>query len=299
MNLFTNCLIYIMSMSIYERVVLKLAKHWVAGSTLDEAISYAINANSLNINAIINYLGEHVTDREEVKINVNEYIRLVDAIHDNSIRASISLKLTQIGLDMSNEECLSNVKRIVEHAYRYNIFTWIDMEAFKYYEDTVSIYLNMLKLYKGYIGLAYQAYIRDSSLDIMRILEAKGVIRLVKGAYREDKSIVYRSKRQVDNNFRRLMRILFKHANRFAIATHDKSIIDEAIELSSMYDKDKDRVEFQMLKGIRDDLKVELVKQGYRVAEYIPYGSNVSSYAMRRLKERPTNLLLLARSLLT
>ncbi len=285
-------------MRIYEYVVLKLAKHWVAGSTLDEAISYAINANSLNINAIINYLGEHVTDRKEVEANVNEYIRLVDAIHDNNIRASISLKLTQIGLDMNYDECLSNVKRIIEHAYRYNIFTWIDMEEFKYYEDTVSIYLNILKLYKGSVGLAYQAYIRDSSLDIMRIVEAKGVMRLVKGAYREEENIVYRSKRQVDNNFRRLMRILFKHADRFAIATHDKSIIDEAIELSNRYDKNKDRVEFQMLKGIRDDLKLELVKQGYRVAEYIPYGSNVSAYAMRRLKEKPRNLLLLARSLL-
>ncbi len=282
---------------IYEHVVLRMAKQWVAGSSLDEALNYAVSANSSHMHAIINYLGEHVTDEQEAKSNVDEYKRLIDAIHSSRVDASISLKLTQIGLDIGYDECYSNLRGIVDYAYRCKVFIWIDMEAFKYYEDTLSIYLDMLKVYSSAIGLAYQAYIKESSLDIMHIVEAKGIIRLVKGAYREEKGIVYRSKRQVDNNFRRLMHILFKHASKFAVATHDKSIIDEAIMLIEKYNKE-DSVEFQMLKGIRDDLKVRLAKEGYRVAEYIPYGSYVTAYALRRIKERPSNLLLLARSLL-
>lgn len=282
---------------IYEHVVLRMAKQWVAGSSLDEALNYAVSANSSHMHAIINYLGEHVTYEQEAKSNVDEYKRLIDAIHSSRVDASISLKLTQIGLDIGYDECYSNLRSIVDYAYRCKVFTWIDMEAFKYYEDTLSIYLDMLKAYNNSIGLAYQAYIRENSLDIMRIIEAKGIVRLVKGAYREERSIAYRGKRQVDSNYRRLMRILFKHADRFAIATHDKSMIDEAIGLIGKYNKKG--VEFQMLKGIRDDLKVSLAREGYRVAEYIPYGSYVVSYALRRIKERPSNLLLLARSLLS
>ncbi len=282
-------------MRIYENAVLKLAKHWVAGSSIYEVISHAKNANSARMDAIINYLGEHLIDTHDIEACVNEYERLVDAIHSNGIRGSISLKLTQIGLDVDYEECLSNARRIVDYAYKQGIFTWIDMESFDYYEDTLDIYLTLIKEYKDYVGVAYQAYIKDNALDIMSIIDSNGIVRLVKGAYREDPHTVYRSKRYVNLSFMRLMHILFEHADRFAIATHDKALIDYAIGLSS---KSSAEFEFQMLKGIRDDLKSRLVEQGFKVAEYIPYGNNVSAYAMRRIKERPANLLLLARSLL-
>lgn len=283
-------------MSIYEHLVLKMARRWVAGSSIDEALEYAREANLRGMRAIINCLGEHNISKDETEDSVEEYKRLLDAIHLSNIDGSISLKLTQIGLDVDYDTCMQNLMKIVRHASTYDIFIWIDMESSPYYEQTVSIYLEGVKHYK-HIGLAYQAYIKEHSLDIMHILESGGIVRLVKGAYREDASIVYRSRRSVNTSFRRLMHILFKYSRgMFAIATHDTALIDEAIALSKEH-KGRE-FEFQMLKGIRDDLKPILVKQGFKVAEYIPYGVNISGYVYRRIRERPANLLLLARSLL-
>lgn len=283
-------------MSIYEHLVLKMARRWVAGSSMHEALEYARQANLLGMTAIINCLGEHSTSKDEAKDSVEEYTRLLDAMHLGSVDGSISLKLTQIGLDVDYDACMQNLMKIVRHASVYDTFVWVDMESSPYYEQTLSIYLGAVKHYKR-IGLAYQAYIKEHSLDIMHILESGGIVRLVKGAYREDASIVYRSRRYVNTSFRRLMRILFKYSREmFAIATHDSSLISEAIELSKEYNGRE--FEFQMLKGIRDDLKHMLVGQGFKVAEYIPYGTNISGYVYRRIRERPANLLLLARSLL-
>ncbi|MEM0364424.1 MAG: proline dehydrogenase family protein [Candidatus Nitrosocaldus sp.] len=283
-------------MSIYEHLVLKIARRWVAGSSMQEALEYARQANSMGMKTIINYLGEHSISKEEAESSTDEYIGLLDAIHSSGIDGSISIKLTQIGLDVDYDTCIGNLMRIVRHAGMYDTFVWIDMESSPYYEHTVSMYLDVLKHYK-HTGLAYQAYIKEHSLDIMHILESGGIVRLVKGAYREDARIVYRSKRYVNSSFRRLMRILFKHSKgMFAIATHDNTLIEEAIALSK--EQPAKDFEFQMLKGIRDDLKHMLVRQGFRVAEYIPYGINISGYVYRRIRERPANLLLLARSLL-
>ena len=283
-------------MSIYEHLVLKMARRWIAGSSMQEALEYARQANSIGMKAIINCLGEHSISKDEAESSTDEYIRLVDAMHSSGIDGSISVKLTQIGLDVDYDTCNSNLMGIISHASMYDIFVWIDMESSPYYEHTVGMYLGMLKHYRN-IGLAYQAYIKEHSLDIMHILESGGIVRLVKGAYREDASIAYRSKRYVNASFRRLMRILFKHSrSMFAIATHDNTLIEEAIALSKEHQGKE--FEFQMLKGIRDDLKHMLVRQGFKVAEYIPYGINLSGYVYRRIRERPSNLLLLARSLL-
>lgn len=283
-------------MSIYEHLVLKMARRWIAGSSMQEALEYARQANSIGMKAIINCLGEHSISKDEAKSSTDEYIRLVDAMHSRGIDGSISVKLTQIGLDVDYDTCNGNLIGIIRHASMYDMFIWIDMESSPYYERTVSMYLDMLKHYR-HIGLAYQAYIKEHSLDIMHILESGGIVRLVKGAYREDASIAYRSKRHVNASFRRLMRILFKHSRgMFAIATHDNALIEEAIALSKEHQGKE--FEFQMLKGIRDDLKHMLVRQGFKVAEYIPYGINISGYVYRRIRERPSNLLLLARSLL-
>ncbi|MCS7141232.1 MAG: proline dehydrogenase family protein [Candidatus Nitrosocaldus sp.] len=283
-------------MSIYEHLVLRMARRWVAGSSIHEALEYAKQANSMGMKAIINCLGEHSTSKDEAYGSTQEYMRLLDAMHEDGVDGSISVKLTQIGLDVDYDTCMGNILGIVRHASRYGTFVWIDMESSPYYQQTVSIYLSTLNQY-GHTGVAYQAYIKEHSLDLMHMLERGGIIRLVKGAYREDASVVYRSRRHINTNFRRLMRMLFKHSTRmFAIATHDGALVDEAIELSREHPARE--FEFQMLKGIRDDLKRELVRRGFRVAEYIPYGMNISGYVYRRIRERPANLLLLARSLL-
>ncbi len=279
--------------ALFEKLVLRIAKRWVAGYSMRDAMNSAKEANANGMNAIINYLGEHDESLEEIDAGVKEYITILDEMERLHIKGSISPKLTQVGLERDRDLCLNNAIRIIECARKLDRFVWLDMESFHYLEDTIEIYLTLLKRYQK-IGLAFQAYLKEGSLHLMRILERGGKIRLVKGAYREDGSIVFRSKPAVDRNYVKLMRMLFEHGNEFAIATHDYKMIQEAIRLSKKYPK---KFEFQMLKGIRNDLKPSLIKQGFKLAEYIPYGEKVVPYSVRRLKEKPTNLLLLARSL--
>jgi proline dehydrogenase len=177
---------------------------------------------------------------------------------------------------------------------------WIDIESFQFVEDTIAIYLELLKDYK-HIGVAIQSYLKRSSSDLLHLLEQGGVVRLVKGAYREDKSIAFQSMGKINSNFSKLMEILFeyneKNNNIFAIATHDPRLIEEAIVLSQKYNIDNKKFEFQLLMGIHNKKKEDLVKRGYRVSEYIPYGNQWFPYSMRRIRERKRNILLLARSL--
>lgn len=278
---------------LFEKFVHKVARKWVAGLSMNDALKSAKDANEKGMSAIINYLGEHVTDDSGIEANVKEYITLLDEMDRLHINGSISPKLTQIGLDKDYDTCENNALRIVEHAKKLNKFVWIDMESSSYLNDTIEIYLTLLKHYEM-VGLAFQAYLKHGASYLVDVIMQKGKVRLCKGAYREDSSVVYRSRRMVDKNYLKLMQMLFEDGNNFAIATHDQQIIDSAIKLNSKYRK---QFEFQMLKGVRDDIKPSLIKAGYSVAEYIPYGENIAAYSVRRIKEKPSNILLLARSL--
>jgi len=279
--------------TLFEKLVHKVAKKWVAGHSMNDALRSARDANAKGMVAIINYLGEHLTDESEIKRNVKEYVTILKEMDRLRINGSISPKLTQFGLDNDYDMCVNNILTIVEHAKKLGKFVWVDMESSSYLNDTIEIYLTLLKHYEM-VGLAFQAYLKHGAGYLVDILLQKGKVRLVKGAYREDSSVVYRSKGAVDKNYLKLMQMLFEDGNNFAIATHDQQIIDNAIKLSGKYRK---QFEFQMLKGVRDDIKPSLIKAGYSVAEYIPYGENIAAYSIRRIKEKPSNILLLARSL--
>jgi len=278
---------------LFEKLVQRIAKRWVAGHSIEDVLRSAKETNAKGMSAIINYLGEHVKDDNEIEKNVNEYIRLLQEIDRLHINGSITPKLTQIGLDKDYDKCENNALMIVEHARAHNKFVWLDIESSSYLTDTIRIYFTLLKHYDS-VGMAFQAYLKHGTNHLVEILMNKGKVRLVKGAYREDSSVVFRSKRMVDKNYIRLMQMLFENSNDFAIATHDQAIIDRALKLN---DKCSRQFEFQMLKGIRDDMKPALIKEGFSLGEYIPYGENVASYSVRRLKEKPSNMLLLARSL--
>ncbi|MEM2760661.1 MAG: proline dehydrogenase family protein [Nitrososphaerales archaeon] len=278
---------------LFEKLVHKVARKWVGGYSMKDAIQSAKEANAKGMNAILNYLGEHMMDDEEIQGNVNEYVALLQEMDKLHINGSISLKLTQIGLDRDRDTCENNILKILEHARRSNRFVWLDMESSNYLNDTTEIYLALLQHYEM-VGLAFQAYLKQGTNLLLEILMQNGKIRLCKGAYSEDSSVVYRSKRMVDKNFFKLMRILFESSNNFAIATHDQVMIDEAIKLHEKYDK---QFEFQMLKGVRDDIKPLLTKNGLLLSEYIPYGERITAYSIRRIREKPSNILLLARSL--
>lgn len=279
--------------TLFEKLVQRIAKKWVAGRTLDEVLKSAKQTNEKGMSAIINYLGEHVTNDEEIEAHVKEYIHILQEMDRLHIKGSVSPKLTQIGLDKGYDTCETNILKIVEQAKKLNSFVWVDMESSSYISDTIEIYFTLLKRYDR-VGLAFQAYLKHGANYLIEILMNNGKVRLVKGAYNEDSSVVYRSKRVIDRNYMKLMQMLFEQGNNFAIATHDQTIIEQALKLDEKYDKD---FEFQMLKGIRDDIKPSLIKKGYSLAEYIPYGENVAAYSVRRIKEKPSNILLLARSL--
>ncbi len=274
-------------------LLIRFAHQWIAGETLDDAIGQTIKENKAGTGAIINFLGEHVRERKEAETNLDENLRILENIEKSKMSASLSIKLTQLGLMIKKELCLSCVEKIVSSAVSKSIFVWIDMENSPYTEDTIDIYLEILKKY-GNMGIAIQSNLKRSKDDVKRITTAGGVIRLVKGAYSEKKDIAYTSRKDVTINFSKLMGYLFYRSPFFAIATHDGLLINEAIEANKVHKK---RIEIQMLMGVREELKRELVNRGYTVVDYIPYGKSWSSYTMRRLRERKRNILLILRSI--
>ena len=273
--------------------LIKFARHWIAGETSGEAIKIAKKKNQEGFGVIINYLGEHIIDKIEALRNAEENIQLLDTIHQEKVYVSISIKLSQLGLLIDKDLCRSNVEKIVSNATSKYIFVWIDMENSPFTDDTIDIYLDILHKY-GNSGIAIQANLKRSENDVKRITGEGGNIRLVKGAYSEQKDIAFSKRSDITKNFSMLMGYLFYKSAFFAIASHDELLINEAIEVNKTH---KRRIEFQMLMGVRDELKHELVSKGFNVVDYIPYGTAWIPYTVRRLKERKRNILLVLRSL--
>jgi proline dehydrogenase len=276
-----------------ERLLFRIAKRWVAGYNAEEAIEAALDTNSHGMSAILNFLGEDVTDAKRVDRTVNEYLLLMDLMRARNVRGCVSVKPTQVGLAIDYDTCLQNFSRLAAKARELGQFMWLDMESFKSIEDTIALYLDLYKQY-DMIGIAVQSYLRRSASDLLHIIECGGKVRLVKGAYHESKEYVFVTDEEVNANFSKLMKMLFESNNYFAIETHNSDLIELSIRMGMQHPK----FEFQMLKGIRDELKLELVTKGFAVSEYIPYGSQWLPYSVRRIMERKRNLLLLARSLI-
>jgi proline dehydrogenase len=272
---------------------IRFARQWIAGETLDKAVEKVKKGNKSGIGAIINFLGEHVRSQGEAEMNVEENLKILHAIERSKLGASLSIKLTQLGLMIDKDLCLSNVDTIVSSAVSKNIFVWIDMENSSYTEITIDIYLSINKKY-GNTGIAIQANLKRSESDVRRILAQGGIIRLVKGAYAEKKEIAYTGRSEIAINFSRLMGYIFYKSPFFAIATHDELLINEAIEVNKIH---RIKIEFQMLMGVREELKNRLVRQGFTVIDYIPYGEAWFPYTTRRIRERKRNILLIFRSI--
>lgn len=275
-----------------ERLLFRVAKKWVAGYSTGEAIVAALDSNSRGMTAILNFLGEDTTDAKAVDQTVGEYLSLMDRMHAKNVRGCVSAKPTQLGLAIDYQTCLQNFIKLADRAKKLGQFVWMDMESVRFAEDTIAIYLELYKRY-DMTGVAIQSYLRRSASDLLHIAEHGGKVRLVKGAYHEPEEHAFSAKEEVDANYAKLMRMLFESRNYFAIATHDSNMIGEAVRL----DKNS-KFEFQMLMGIRDELKSDLVSRKFPVAEYIPYGGQWLPYSVRRIRERKRNLLLLARSLI-
>jgi proline dehydrogenase len=289
------------NLGLLQKLLFKIARKWVSGNTYKSALSTAKDCNSIRISSILNFLGEDATNTTVIEKTVQEYLMLLSQLEINKIIGCISVKPTQVGLRIGYDKCLYNFRQIARMTKSLDRFMWIDIESIQFVEDTISIYLELLREYRRSTGVAIQSYLKRSSSDLLHLVEQGASVRLVKGAYREDESIAFQSMGKINSNFSKLMKILFEYGNSndgiFAIATHDPKLIDEAILLSKTSGIDNRKFEFQFLMGINNELKENLVKRGFRVSEYIPYGSHWFPYSMRRIRERRRNILLLARSL--
>jgi len=283
-----------------ERMLFKISKRWIAGYSNTDAIAEARKSNQNGMSAIINYLGEANIERSQIDNSVSEYFTLLDLLKAKNVSGSISVKPTQIGLSVGYDICLENFTKISEKAKQSGHFMWIDIESSKFVEDTLSIYLEILRKNRD-TGVAIQSYLRRSHSDLLHLMENSANLRIVKGAYSEEKNEAYQSNNEITQNFSRLMKLVFKESSYkgiVAIATHDSKLVDEALALSTKGSERMKNLQFQLLKGIRDELKQQLVKKGYEVLEYMPYGEKWLQYSLRRIRERKRNIFLLARSLI-
>ena len=275
---------------IHNRATRAVSRRFVAGEVVDDAIEATRALNQVKMHVSLDHLGENVTDAKEAMSAAQDYIAILDSIKQAGVDANISVKLTALGLDISQELCEQNVCRILEHAQQYPIFVRIDMEASAYTEQTVDITLRMHKQYE-HVGTVIQSCMHSSKKHIEQ-LNAQGVrVRLVKGAYKEPNTVAFQQKSEVDHNYIRLMTTLLQRGNYPAIATQDEAIINATCKFARDNGISKSAFEFQMLYGIRRDLQEKLVSQGYNMRIYVPYGSQWYPYLMRRMAERPANLL--------
>jgi proline dehydrogenase len=283
-------------------VARRVALRFVAGETLEDAIEAIRRLNAKGITATADHLGESVYTEHEAIRATTDYIALLDCIHQSEVDSWVSLKLTQLGLDISAVFCLDNLRRILNYARERGIQVTIDMESTEYTERTLNIFHN-LHDEMGYenVRAVIQAYLYRSEADVETLVENGAGVRLCKGAYNEPPDLAFPKKADTDANFVRLTEMLLDAAARNggypAIGTHDEHMIAAAKQYAAEHDIDRDAFEFQMLHGIRSEMQEALVKEGYRMRVYVPYGTEWYPYFMRRLAERPANLWFFVSSL--
>jgi proline dehydrogenase len=284
----------------------KMASRFVAGETLADGIQVIKALNSKGINATLDHLGENTDSPEMARQAAKDIILAFDAIEQAGVRANVSIKLTQIGLGISDELCTENLQQILETAKKYNSFVRIDMEDSTVTQRTINILYAVRQLGYENVGIVIQAYLHRTEADLRKLLGDCFKIRLCKGAYTEPPQIVFQKMKDIDANYDRCTALLIdsslsKDCPRISVdgkippvpglATHDSNRIDFAKQYAAKVGLPKDAMEFQMLNGIRRDLQEQLVKEGYRVRVYVPYGTEWYPYFMRRIAERPADLL--------
>jgi len=272
----------------------RMAHRFVAGETLEEAVEAARACNDARMLVSLDYLGENVATVADAQRARDAYLEVFDRIARERIDANVSCKLTQLGLDLSVEFCEGLVNSVVERAAAHNNFLRIDMEGSLSTQRTIDL-AKRVRSQRTAVGTVIQAYLYRSEGDVKDLLVYGCRIRLCKGAYKESSEIAYARKKDVDANYVRLMQLLLASGMYHGIATHDPRMIAETIRFAAAKRIAKNQFEFQMLYGIRTDLQRMLIRDGYRVRIYIPYGKDWFPYFMRRLAERPANVIFFLR----
>lgn len=282
-----------------SRIGRRLSSRFVAGTTVGEALAATHTINAHGMRATIDNLGENVTTAEEARHSAALYHELLDEIPTRKLDSNVSVKLTHMGLDVDEQLARTIVDQMVSHAERRGNFVRIDMEGSAYTQKTLDLVRELHRRpgNAGRVGAVIQAYLYRSKRDVEELCAERIRIRLCKGAYKEPPEIAFQAKRDVDKNFVELMKMLLRSGIFHGIATHDPEMINATIQFARQEAIPASAFEFQMLYGIRRDLQQQLVRQGWQMRVYIPFGTEWYPYLMRRLAERPANALFILRNL--
>ncbi len=283
-----------------NRLARRGASRFVAGETLDEAATAVRALNAKRISASLDLLGESVTRADDARAAATAIVGTLDRIAADKLDCNLSVKLTQLGFDLGEDLVRENMRRILERAKQLGIFVRVDMEGSAHTQRTLDLFEK--DLFPAYgrdtVGIVIQSYLYRSAADVGRLVAAGARVRLCKGAYKEPAAVAFPAKADVDRSFGELMEQLIERGPYPGIATHDPALIDRAKRFVRSKGIPFDRFEFQMLNGVRRDLQEQLVREGYRVRVYVPYGTQWYPYFMRRLAERPANIVFIVGNVL-
>ena len=297
MNVF-NLLIVQLVQLMPKSVVGFFSKKYIAGETLQEAVEFVKKLNSKGIHATMDVLGESVANKDESLQAKNQALEVLDAINQNKLLANLSIKPTQMGLAIDEQFAFEQVLELVKKAAEYNNFVRIDMEDSPYIDKTFNLYKKIYEHHKN-VGIVIQAYMKRSYDDVVVLNKIGTNYRLCKGIYIEPASIAYRDRQSIRDNYLKILDAMFKDKNYVGIATHDKPLIDAAYNRIKDQKIPKDRFEFQMLLGVREDLRDKINNDGYKIRIYVPFGKDWYAYSVRRLKENPSVAGHIVKSFLT
>jgi proline dehydrogenase len=294
-------LIYLSKSKAAKAVVTKtplrgMSRRFVPGETVEDLIAAIRAANSEGMGGIANFLGESVHDEANARLAADVYFEILDTVAREKLNAYVSLKFTQLGQDISEAFLAENLGRILQRAKDDGLFVRFDMESSEYTARTLEAFEKVWAEGWRDVGIVLQSYLKRSAGDVARMNELGARVRLCKGAYDEPASVAYKNKKDVDDSFVELMKMLLAHGNYPAIATHHEAMIEATIDFHSKEGISKKAFEFQMLHGVRRDLQKQLLADGYEVSVYVPFGTHWYPYLMRRLAERPANMLFMAGS---
>jgi len=280
------------------RVFKKLTTRFVAGETIDQAVSFIREINAEGCTASFDHLNESVTSAAEAEKEVVEYLNILAKIDETGIRSNVSIKLTQFGLGLNPEIAYKNSRSVVEDAHRRGNFVRVDMEDSKVTQATIDVFKRLRDEFGlNDVGIVLQSYLRRTYEDAQELLKLPARSRICKGAYNEPPEVAFPDKKDVDENYIRVMKLLLSSGIYHGIATHDPKMIEATIDFAGREGIGKEAFEFQMLYGIRRDLQRQLARDGYNMRVYVPYGKHWYPYFMRRLAERPANIWFVMKNL--
>lgn len=274
-----------------NRLAKRFASRFVAGESVGDAVAAALDLKRRGITASLDLLGESVTKLTEAEDARDAYLAILRAMREAGLEVNASLKPTQMGFDIDEAACEANIRTVLAMAAEHGSFVRMDMEGSAYTQRTLDLYTRLAPDFRAHTGVVIQAALRRSTADVAALVGSQARVRLCKGAYLEPAEVAYPDKKDVDAHYVRLLELLLVDGNYPGIATHDEKIIEHAKRFVTERGLDRNRFEFQMLYGVRRDLQDDLVRDGWRIRVYIPFGTQWYPYLMRRLAERPANIV--------